>query len=158
MEKFNEWWDQLIRSTDDREEAAQRAYQHLTNLTDREGVSYLAKVTLHTYICSRGCKIATVFRAGKNTLCAVRDYKYSPGLNERQSVEAARAKNTLDGNRHWPGHVFDVDQIAEWGESTGISMNCRHYRGVRSGAQILKDIGRAVPGRPGKPTRLGVSS
>ena len=58
-------------------------------------------MTLHRYICRRGCGIATVFRVGGVTVCAVRDYKLSPGLNERESTPAARAKKTIDDSmRH----------------------------------------------------------
>lgn len=152
--EMGEWFATLLQSTDDRSDALQQAYQQLRDITDARGVPLLNRVTLHRYQCARGCQIATVFRAGQTTLCAVRDYKYSPGLNAKQSVEAAREKNTLDGDRHWPSHVFDVDSIAEWGEGTGMSVTCRHFRGTLSGARVLRDIANASPGKPGRPTRL----
>lgn len=151
---LNEWFSALMQSADDRTDALQRAYQALRDTNDSRGVPLLNRVTLHRYQCARGCQVATVFRAGQTTMCVVRDYKYSPGLNDTQSVESARAKNTLDGERHWPPHVFDVDSIAEWGEGTGMSVTCRHYRGVLSGARVLRDVADVSPGKPRKPTRL----
>lgn len=151
---LNEWFTALMQSADDSADALQRAYQALRDTNDSRGVPLLNRVTLHRYQCTRGCQIATVFRAGQTTLCAVRDYKYSRGLNAAQSVQSAREKNTLDGDRHWPSHVFDVDSIAEWGEDTGMSITCRHFRGTLSGARVLRDVADASPGKPGRPTRL----
>lgn len=142
------WFEALLKSAEDRTSALESAHRQA-----RDG-GFLAKLTLHKYQCLRGCQLATVFRAGGATLCAVRDYKYSPGLNLAQSVPEARAKNTIDGDRHWPAHVYDVDEIAEWGEGTGMSVNCRHYRGLLEGTRVLNDVASATPGHPGKPTRL----
>lgn len=142
------WFAAIVAAHDERSDAIQDAYQQLRD------TGLLSRVTVHRYMCQRGCQIATVFRTGGSTLCAVRDYKYSPGLNKSQSVESARMKNTLDGDRHWPAHVYDVDELAEWGENTGMSVACRHYRGVLNGARVLADSRDAKPGHPGKPTRL----
>ena len=151
VKSIDDWFAALLRGHDDRVDAIQTAYQQLRD------AGLLSKVELHRYMCTRGCQLAIVFRAAGTNLCAVRDYKYSPGLNASQSVASARIKNTLDGERHWPSHVYDVDSLAEWGEGTGMSVVCRHYRGVLSGARVLADIGGVLPGRGGKPTRLSSS-
>ena len=41
-------------------------------------------------------------------------------------MESARARNTLDGERHWPGHTYDVDELAESGPDVGFDVICRH--------------------------------
>ncbi len=118
----------------------------------------LSKVTLHRYLCrARSCMIATVFRLDRLTLCAVRDYTYSPGLNEAVSVPSARAKKTLDGDRHWPGHVYDVEELADFNAGdvkAGMDMNCRHQRGVVLPDDVLAKVAGVRPGHPGPPTRL----
>jgi hypothetical protein len=151
MTNLNEWFRDLVRKNHDRNQALQDAHQHLAN------AGLLSRVTLHRYMCKRGCQLATVFRVGGTTLCAVRDYKYSPGLNEARSVPTARAKNTLDGDRWWPSHVFDVDQLARWGDDAGMSMNCRHYRGTVTGRAVLEAVDGVKPGHQNKPTILGAS-
>lgn len=117
----------------------------------------LTNVTLHKYMCKRGCQIATTFMAGGLILCAVRDYKYSPGLNEEASVPAARERNTLDGDRHWPGHVYDVAQLDRFSvgeQKAGLGMNCRHHRGTVLAEDVLRACEGVTPGKPAAPTRL----
>ncbi|RCL89394.1 MAG: hypothetical protein DBW62_04485 [Microbacterium sp.] len=138
----------LLAQTASKSDADARMYAAL----DNQGL--LSRVTTHRYICRRGCPIATVYKVGAAVMLAVRDYKYSPGLNEAQSVESARAKNTLDGNRHWPAHVYDMTDLAEWGDDAGASIVCRHYRGVLTGKRVLEDSRDVAPGHPNKPTRL----
>jgi hypothetical protein len=143
------WFDELVAQYDDLGEAQQTAYQMLENR------GALSKVTLHKYQCaSHGCQIARVVKIGSTVLCATRDYKYSPGMNLEKSVPEARRKNTLNGDDWWPGHVYDVDALAEWGDVAGIGMVCRHYTGTILAKDILSAIERVIPGHPGKPTRL----
>jgi hypothetical protein len=119
-------------------------------LVDRD---LLSKITLHRYRCRRGCPIAVVFAVDDLLLCAVRDYKFSPGLNRVESVEAARAKNTLDGDRHWPSHVYDVKQLGG-DPKAGIWMACRHYHGAVPIDAMTAAVEGVRPGHAGKPTIL----
>lgn len=148
---LSEWLHALFAAHDDRTEALQEAHRFITE----NGL--LAKVTLLRYQCRRGCQIATVFRLDGTTMCAVRDYKLSPGLNQSQTVAAAREKNTLDGNRWWPSHVFDVDDLAHWGDDAGMHLTCRHYRGVVRASAVLSDVDGVTPGHQKRPVRLGAS-
>lgn len=151
-EDLSNWMARLLAAHDDRTAAIQTAYSQL------ESANLLAKVTLHRYQCSspKACQIARVIQIGDLVLCSVRDYKYSPGMNIARSVPAARAKNTLDGDSHWPGHVHDVSALAEWGAAAGISMVCRHYHGTILAVDMLETARQARPGHPGKPTRLSL--
>lgn len=139
---------QLMKQLEDDAAARDALHTHLKE------TGLLARVTLHKYMCKRGCQIATVFRAGGLTLCAVRDYKFSPGLNERASVPSARERNTLDGDKHWPGHIHDVSHLAGWGPDAGMDMNCRHRRGTVLAVDVLAAVEGVEPGKPGVPTRL----
>lgn len=114
----------------------------------------LSRVTLRKYMCPRGCQIATAFKVGDLVLCAVRDYKLSPGLNIRDSVPSARTKRTLDGDRHWPSHVYDVSDLSTPSVGVGVPMNCRHVRGSRPAVQIMADVAGTTPGKPGMPIRI----
>lgn len=141
----------LLSRMGDRAAALDELYRHLRD-SDR-----LSKVTLHRYMCQKGCQIATVFSAGGLILCAVRDYKYSPGLNRKASVPAARERNTLDGNRHWPGHVYDVAELERFSvgdQKAGMALNCRHHRGTVLAEAVLRACEGIIPGKPGAPTRL----
>lgn len=142
---------ELMKRLDDDGAARDALHTHLKE----NGL--LSRVTLHKYMCKRGCQIATVFRAGSYTLCAVRDYKFSPGLNEQVSVPSARKRNTLDGDKNWPGHVYDVEQLERFStgdQKVGMVMNCRHRRGAVLARDILATVEGITPGKPGAPTRL----
>lgn len=142
----------LLAQTEDRGVALHELHRYL-----KEHPPMLANVTLHKYMCKRGCQIATVFAASGFILCAVRDYKFSPGLNDELSVPKARERNTLDGERHWPGHVYDVAQVDRFsvGEhKAGMDMNCRHRRGTVLAETVLQACRGVTPGKPGAPTRL----
>lgn len=143
------WFDDLLASSDDKREAQQYAYLKIEQME-----TALPKVTLHKYQCTRGCQIARVVQIGSTIMCAVRDYEFSPGLNAQLSVPAARRKNTMDGDKHWPGHVYDVQELAEWGDQAGMQMVCRHFRGTVLASDLLKAIEGARPGHPNAPTRL----
>ena len=152
-DEFSEFMHQLFQMNDDHQEAIDKLHQ---TLSER---GWLHRVRLHTYICARrGCKIATVYRAAGLTLCEVRDYKLSPGMNQARSVAEARAKNTLDGDRHWPSRVYDVEELDRFSAGTqlvGVTMNCPHYTGTQLARDILATVADVRPGKPTKPTRLG---
>lgn len=148
-EEVGDMLARLLHESDSRSEAIELLHR---GLVER---GLLSKVTLHRYQCKRGCPpLAIVFRAGSHTLCAASDYRYSPGMNQAKSVEAARAKNTLDGDRWWPSHVYDVDELATWGADAGMSIACRHHTSTLLAQDVLKTVHTVTPGRPAKPTLL----
>ena len=143
------WWQALRAASADEAEAIHNAYQQIEN------AGLISKVTVHRYLCGRrGEPLAIVIRLGDKTIARARDYKYSPGLNRERSVESARARNTLDGNRHWPGHTYDVDELADCGPQVGFDVNCRHITATVRAVDILNITRGVVPGHPGKPTML----
>lgn len=140
----------LFRQTHDRQAALEAMFTAVV------AKGYLSRVVLHRYRCRPPCNkvIATVIGVGGLVLVRTRDYKMSPGLNAATSTQTARERNTLDGERHWPGHVFDVHAIADWDEvGAGITAQC-HARATLNGARILRDIEGKRPGHPGAPTFL----
>jgi len=146
---FIKWWKAMLTAGDDRGQAIEAAYQQLEN------AGLINKVRVHQYLCAkRGHVLATVIRIGEVTVARTRGYKLAPGTNSSRSVESARRKNTLDGDRHWPGHTFDVSELAGWGPTAAIDMNCRDgLRSVRA-EDILAASESSRPGHPGPPTRL----
>ena len=96
---YGEFLRQLLRDAKNRTEAIHTAYQHFEN------AGLILHVIVHRYLC-KGCgkKLATVIRLGDTTIARTTDYKFSPGLNLERSVESARERSTLDGDRHW--HSF----------------------------------------------------
>ena len=147
---YGEFWRQLLRDAKDRTEAIHNAYQRFEN------AGLISKVTVHRYLCKAcGSPLATVIRLGDKTIARTRDYKFSAGLNLERSVDSARKKNTLDGERHWPGHTYDVGELAaEWGPDAGFDVNCRHVTVTVRAADVLEITRGVTPGHPGAPTRL----
>lgn len=143
------WFADLEKRATDRESAVNDAYQHLDN------AGLVNRVTVHRYVCARGCGVrAVVIRLGDRVIMRTRDYKFSPGFNEARSVESARARNTLDGARHWPGHTYDVSALAEWGPTAGMDVNCRHATTTALAVDVLANVADVSPGHPGPPTLL----
>ncbi len=143
------WWRELAAAATEHDEAIHNAYQHLNN----NGL--VNKVVVHRYLCRRdGCVLATVIRLGDTTIARTRDNKLSPGMNRERTVESARRKNTLDGNRHWPGRTFDVGSLSEWGSVAGMDMSCRHVLKTVLAVDVLAVVDGVKPGHPGPPTRL----
>jgi|GEM_PF-1998494 hypothetical protein len=143
------WWAALEAKSENRQAALDAAHLSLVS------AGALSKVTTHRYLCRlRGCPIATVFQIGDVVACAVRDYKLSPGVNLAESTKAGRERNTLDGRRHWPSHVYDVRALVGFLPDAGMSMNCRHRHGTVLAADVLAAVDGVRPGHPGAPTRL----
>lgn len=151
QEQVANWFTAVVAAHDDRAQGLNDAYFQLDKL------GLLSKVTLHRYQCNRRnpCQVARVVQIGPTVLCAVRDYKYSPGMNRAKSVPEARRKRTLNGDNWWPGHVYDVNELATWGDAAGLDMVCRHFHRTIFASDILTAIEGAKPGHPNKPTRLG---
>lgn len=146
-EKAAQFLEEVFRRARDEVEAREAIYIALQNQ------KLLNRVTLHKYMCAKkNCQIARVFRVQNVTLCWVRDYKYSPGLNEQKTIAAAREKNTLDGDRHWPWHVHDLDDLVRF--ESYITMTCRHVRLSLFAKDVLDSVAGIEPGHPSKPTRL----
>lgn len=147
---LGQWWKQLTDQAEARADALHHAWQTLEN------AGVLNHVVVHRYLCRhrRGHPLATVIRVSGVTVVRTRDYKFSPGLNAERSVETARAKNTLDGERHWPGPTLDVTDLAEWGPQAGVDMNCRHALRTVLAQDILAASADVRPGHPGKPSRI----
>lgn len=143
------WWTSLLAEADDSKAAVEHAYQRLEN------AGLIARVVVHRYICrKRGCRLATVVRVQDRLIVRTEPYKFGPGLNEARSVPRARERNTLDGDRYWPGHTFDVFDLAGWGDQAGMDMNCRHGTRTIFANTIVETVGDARPGHPGAPSRI----
>lgn len=152
MEGLSAWFAALVDSGQDRDQAAHDAYQRLENL------GLINRVRVHFYICGRGSSgcgvLGTSISLGGRVLLRTAPYKMSRGLNTATSVEAARRKNTLDGDRFWPGYTFDVEWLGSFGPDAAITMYCRHQLSSVLASTVLEDAAGVPLGRPGK-TVLG---
>lgn len=83
------------------------------------------------------------------TFYYVKDYKLSTRRTEDRTVASARAKNTLDGYRHFRPRAGRLEDFRGWGESVGLDLQCDHLDPVvvRAG-DIFADAARATRGRP----------
>ena len=116
----------------------------------------LKSVQMDKYLCrGSGCTLAVVFQVPGRVVCWVPGYKNSSKLNDAVSVASARAKNTLDGDRQWPEHGYNVGDLAEFtggGMKAMIPVQCRHYRGTLDPQDVL--TGAARPGQATRPKLL----
>ena len=148
-EQAGQFVAELVRVSEDRGAAVHTAYQQYEN------AGVLSKVTVHRYVCRRGCGVLmTVIKLGEYILARTRDVKYSPGMNEKRSVPAAREARALDRNKHWPGHTFEIKQMESLGAGFGFEASCRHGLHTLLAADVLATVEGVVPGHPGKPTLL----
>jgi len=131
-------------------------------ISDREALyiklrdaGLIAKVTVLRFLCrQRSCVIGTVFTLGDTVYCHVRDYKFSPGMNAAESSESGRRNNTLDGDHHWPAHVYDVNELAAFDSTAGFHINCRHAHKMVNARELLQLVEGVQPGHPIKPVRV----
>ncbi|WP_019969342.1 hypothetical protein [Mycobacterium sp. 141] len=66
-------------------------------------------------------------------------YKLSDAVNQRETVEAARAGHTIDGNRRWKPATFLLTEAA--GQ---LSLECDHCRAKVHVDSIAADIAAAT--------------
>lgn len=127
-----------------------------------ENAGLLNRVKVQEYRCAKGCRLALVIRLGDVVLMRTRDYVMRPHTNEARSVATARARNTLNGSDHWPGHTFNVGQSAgqldraSWGEAIvgdrfRADANCKHGLRTLDFVAVLASIKDTRPGFPNKP-------
>ncbi len=142
------WLNDLIARAESHQDGIEDAWLHL------EKSGYLSRVVVHRYICSGGCGVlATVADIGGAIVLRTRDYKPSPGLNRGRSVETARQRNTLDGERHWPSYLIDLRRDAG-DPAANIEVVCKHGPKRIEYDHALERAREATPGKPGKPTLL----
>jgi hypothetical protein len=123
-------------------------YQHLENH------DLVNKVRVMSFVCRSGCKVATVVRVGDRTLARTKDHKKSPGFNADRTAPGARERNTLDGDRHWPGSTYDLDDLADGDLGLGFATNCRHQESAQLASEVLEAARKVTPGKPGAPRLL----
>jgi len=143
---LDRWFRQLVTEASNAAEARDLAYQQLEN------AGLINRVVVHRYLGVCECVLATVIRLDGHLLCRTRDNKQSHGLNARSSVESARSKRTLDGDRHWPKMTYDVGELDVPGVS--VPMHCRHHRRNVAASDIMAAAKDIQPGHPRAPTRL----
>jgi hypothetical protein len=148
-DEFTALWADLLRATSAHSDAVKAAYDKL------ESEGRVSKVVVHRFLCKRrSCTLATVIKTNRLVIARTRDYKLVAGVNAKRSVSAARREKTIDGDRHWPGHTFDVSDLATSGPLVGIPMNCRHIQKVLLATDIMLVVDGVEPGRPSAPTLL----
>ncbi len=117
---------------------------------------WLKAALLVEYRCpnKRGCLLLHAWRGdGGETFFHVPHYKMSPARNDEQSVESARRKHTLDGDRVWRPRAGVLDHLKDNGPNVGIGVQCDHLLPVTvSAADVLGDVTKATRGRPHKRT------
>jgi hypothetical protein len=113
---------------------------------------WLRKLLLVEYRCpnKRGCLLLHAWRAHDGRLLYyVRDYVLSPTRNAERTVESARERNTLDGDRHWKPRAGDLSDLDKWGSAIGLDLQCDHLDPVVvSAGDVLEDAAKATRGRP----------
>lgn len=140
-----------------------RAFQRLHDDADtiRAGYEALPKEWLRAavlveYRCpnKRGCLLLHAWRGDdSSTYFYIPSYKMSPARNARESVESARLKNTLDGDRVWRPKAGRLDGLEEWGDEIGLGLECDHLLPVTvTPAEILRDAATATRGKPHRRT------
>lgn len=135
------------------------AFQRLESNADTIRAAYqalprewLKKALLVEYRCSnkQGCLLLHAWRgADRATYFYVPHYKLSRRRNADESVESARSKYTLDGERVWRPRAGRLDDLGEYGSEVGIGIQCDHLlSAVKTPTEVLEDAARATPGRP----------
>lgn len=148
--------DRLRDAYDDLGEAFKRLHHQESMIRDayRETPrEMLRQALLVEYRCpnKKGCLLLHAWRGSdpSPTFFLIPKYKMSRERNARESVESARHKNTLDGDRVWRPRAGILDDMQGLGDSIGLGVQCDHLdpRTITP-AEILADAQRATRGRP----------
>lgn len=98
------------------DDAALVAAMKATNTLDK-------RATLIYRCNSRACPLLYVFTADGRRFAHQPRYKLSDDVNKRETVAAARAKHTIDGDRRWKAETFPLAQAGGH-----LSLECDHCR------------------------------
>lgn len=108
------------------------------------------RAALAEYRCRAGrCLLLLCWQAPAGRLVYVPHFKLSKARNERDSVPAARKKNTSDGYRHWNARVVILDELAGWG-SAALSLTCDHVSETLPILDLFVTVEAAAPGQPAR--------
>ncbi len=103
----------------------------------------LAKRATLIYRCqTRSCPMLYVFVTAGERFVHQPRYKLSDEVNQTESVEAARAKHTVDGDRRWKADTFALAQAAGV-----LRLECDHCRAQLNVESIEADC-RAATRQP----------
>lgn len=146
--------EEALRRLHSDEAAIRAAYEALPK-------DWLRSALLVEYRCpnKRGCLLLHAWsgEAGR-TYFYVPAYTLSRRRNAEESVESARAKYTLDGDRVWrprAGRLHELRDGREWNISIGVQ--CDHLQPVVvTPAQLLEDAATARSTR--RLTRRGIAA
>jgi hypothetical protein len=102
--------------------------------------SKLSKLATVIYECeTRGCAMLYVFNNAGRLYIRQSRRKLSPAVNREESVPAARAKHTVDGDRHWQKEAFALSQAGGY-----LSLECDHVRAKVHVDTIAADVAAAT--------------
>jgi hypothetical protein len=102
--------------------------------------SKLTKLATVIYECeTRGCAMLYVFNNAGRLYIRQSRHKLSDPVNRQESVPDARAKHTIDGDRHWQGQAFELSQADGY-----LSLECDHCRAKRHVDTIAADVAAAT--------------
>lgn len=88
------------------------------------------------YECTgRKCALLYVFTAHGRRFAHQPRYKLSAEVNQQETVEAARTRHTLDGNRHWKADTFPLSAAAGV-----LRLECDHCRAQLEVGTIEADV------------------
>ena len=116
---------------------------------------HIRAATVLEYRCrTKGCLLLIAWRSPQGLLFYQPDYKLSPTMNTADSNESGRARNTLDGDRHWMPTAGSLDDFRGWGPTCALHMDCRHVRRPIPTDDLLAAAEAATPGNT-RPTLVG---
>lgn len=135
---------EMIAAHKDRAELIAAAYEAATPATRRA-------VELVVDRCKSGCLLLVCWQSPIGRIVRLPGYRLPPARTEAASVPSARAKNTTDGYRRWKARHLLIDEMADWGATVALDVNCEHMIGhMLSVTDVRADADAA---RPGAPTR-----
>jgi hypothetical protein len=106
----------------------------------------VAKRAVIVYRCPRGCVLLAVFRYDGRHFGYKPRVKLSDAVNQANSVAAARAKKTIDGDRRWRAYAFPLSRAGGL-----LSTDCNHVRAKVDVETVERDLAAATRQREAIP-------
>lgn len=114
----------------------------------QQGRAAARAVALAEYRCAgQGCLLLHLWRSPQGVMFYRPAYKLSLGRNESESTPDGRAANTTDGRNHWRADAGTLESARGW-EGHAMPVQCDHFQGNVSTADLFADADAATPGKP----------
>jgi len=129
----------------DEQHAMETRERNIVSRYESAGRSRIKRAALVEYLCrdARGCLLLHCWQAPDGRFLYQPPFHFSPERNLAESTAIARTTRTLDGDRHWPSHGWNLDDL-----DGQLKLQCDYVHLVWNVSDVLADADDSTAGHP----------